>query len=130
MTPLILDLGTNVGDWYLSRHGRPNPRKRTASTSWNRRMGGSHSWSGRFGEDEISCSCPESKHDSSGCPARALIQLSTQLLLKKITVASGMKYLDHYTKIAEMCHVSLSCIEIQTAPALHFRSRYRPSESL
>jgi len=25
MVPLIPDLGTNVGDWYLSRHGRPTP---------------------------------------------------------------------------------------------------------
>lgn len=67
MAPLILDLGTNIGDWWLIRHGRPNPRKRTAgTTSWNRRLGEAHSWSGRFGEDKISCPYPESKHDSSG----------------------------------------------------------------
>jgi len=130
MVPLIFYLGTNVGEWYLSRHGRPKPRKRTTGTSWKRRMGRTHNWSGSFGEDEISCPCPESKHDSSGCPARDLAQLSTKLLLKKTTVASGMKYLDHYTLIAEMCPLSVSCIETQTVPALHCRSGYRLSDSL
>jgi hypothetical protein len=71
----LINLGTNGSEWWLQQ-GRPNTMKRAAGTRWDKRMGGTHSWSGRFGEDRLSCLRRKSKQGSSSCPACSRVQLS------------------------------------------------------
>jgi hypothetical protein len=82
--PRILNHGTVwrrvVTPWPF--YASPPPRRDMPVYTLNRRMGGPHSPSGRFGEEKISCRYRESNHDPS------VIQ-STAYSLCQLYIAGG-----------------------------------------